>query len=313
MVTDGEMRRLSFQSQMLEAIDGFAPVDLQAFLWGDWKGDTSVGNRSVPKPPSIGVVDRLVPRRSLSAEELTFLRATTQRLPKITLPSPGLFTSLWAPERAPAAYPTVDAYLRDVVDILRREVAELVRVGAEYIQLDGPHYPMLLDPAVRAAFEGLGRSPDQWLDQWVDLDNAVMQAAPSATFGLHLCRGNQESRWLTAGGYDAIAEPIFARTQADRLLLEYDDARSGSFEPLRRVADGTTVVLGLITTKSGGLEDREVLRRRVHEATAYVPLERLAISPQCGFASSVVGNRLSTEQQKAKLNRVREVADEVWP
>ena len=182
VVTDGEMRRLSFQSQMTEAVTGFGEYDLDAFLWGDWRGDGGVGDLSLERPKNLGVVDRLTRKRHLSAEEFTYLRARTTRIPKITLPSPSLWTNFWSPEYSLSAYPTLDSFLADVVDIMRDEVAELVRLGATYIQLDAPHYPLLLDPKTRTFYEEQG----WWLDRGIEMDNAVIGDFPEVTFGFHL-------------------------------------------------------------------------------------------------------------------------------
>jgi methionine synthase II (cobalamin-independent) len=312
MVTDGEMRRLSFQSQMTAAVDGFGECGLDAFLWGQWYGDAAIGDWRRERPPAIGVVSRLTRRRHLCAEEFSYLRARATRRPKISLTSPSLWANFWSAERSTSVYPTLESFLADVVDILREEVAELVRLGATYIQLDAPHYPLLLDPRTRAFYEGQGWTLERWLEHGIDLDNAVIGAAPNVTFGLHLCRGNQGSRWLVAGGYDLIAKPIFRRTRAQRLLLEYDDARSGGFEPLREAPDDKIVVLGLVTTKSPRLETREELTARVNDAGRFVAMERLALSPQCGFASSVIGNRLSADDQQRKLRLVVETARDIW-
>jgi 5-methyltetrahydropteroyltriglutamate--homocysteine methyltransferase len=312
VVTDGEMRRLSFQSQMTEATEGFGAWDLGAFLWGEWRGDEAVGDEATARPADLGVVGRLRCRRHLSVEEFVYLRGRTRRTPKVTLPSPSLFANFWSPQRSADAYPTLEAFLGDVADILRDEVAELARLGATYIQLDAPHYPLLLDDATRAFYEARGWTLEQWLDLGIGLDNAVMEGAPGVTFGFHLCRGNQGSRWLAEGGYERIAAPLFGRVRAQRLMLEYDDARSGGFEPLAQVRDDAIVVLGLVTTKRPQLESADDLVARIEEAARIVPLERLAISPQCGFATSVLGNNLAPADQARKLARVAEVARRVW-
>jgi 5-methyltetrahydropteroyltriglutamate--homocysteine methyltransferase len=312
VLTDGEMRRLSFQSQMVQAVEGFGEWDLNAFLWGDWHGHEEVGDRHEERPKDLGVVAPLRRRRSLSVEEFVYLRARTQRTPKVTLPSPGLFANFWSPERSRGAYASLEAFLDDVARILREEVEELAEYGASYIQLDAPHYPLLLEPKLRAFYEAQGWSTAEWLELGVALDNRVMAPIDGVTFGLHLCRGNQGSRWLVAGDYGPIAEPIFRRTAAHRLLLEYDDARSGGFEPLRHVPDDRMVVLGLVTTKHGALESADELVARIAEASRYVDRERLALSPQCGFGTSIVGNKLTPEQQAAKLRLVCEVAERVW-
>ncbi len=186
VVTDGEMRRQSFQSQMTAAVEGFGETTLDAFLWGDWRGDGEVGDRYLERPASLGVVGKLTRRRHLSAEEFTYLRARTTKTPKVTLPSPSLFASFWSPEHSKKAYPTLDQFLADVTEILRGEVAELTRLGATYIQLDAPHYPLLVDPRTRAFYEAQGWSLDRWLHQGIEMDNAVMGDFPAVTFGFHL-------------------------------------------------------------------------------------------------------------------------------
>ena len=186
VVTDGEMRRLSFQSQMTEAVEGFGEWDIDAFLWGEWHGEKSIGDWKRARPKTLGVVSKLRRRRFLSADEFTYLRARTSRTPKITLPSPSLFANFWSPERSVTAYATLDHFLADVVDILREEVAELVRLGARYIQIDAPQYPVLLDPRTRAFYEARGWALDRWLRQGIEMDNAVIGDFPEVTFGFHL-------------------------------------------------------------------------------------------------------------------------------
>ncbi len=312
VVTDGEMRRLSFQSQMTQAVEGIGAWDIDAFLWGNWHGDEGVGERSAERPASLGVTGKLRRKRHLCAEEFVYLRARTTHIAKVTLPSPGLFVNFWSPERSSAPYARLEEFLADVVGILREEVEELARLGATYVQIDAPHYPLLLDPATRAFYESRGWALDQWLDLGIELDNAVMEDIAGVTFGFHLCRGNQGSRWLVEGAYDLIARPIFERIRAERLLLEYDDERSGSFEALRYVPDDKMVVLGLVTTKRPALEEPEDLVQRIAQAGRFVPLERLALSPQCGFSTSIVGNALSVEDQRRKLALVCETARRIW-
>jgi 5-methyltetrahydropteroyltriglutamate--homocysteine methyltransferase len=313
VVTDGEQRRLSFQGQFAESLSGLGDWDLNAFLWGDWRGDSSsVGDRSIARPAGLGVVEKLGRKRYSSVEEFVFLRARTTRLCKITLPSPSLWANFWSPERSRAAYPTLESFLADVVDLLREEVAELVRLGARYIQLDAPHYALLLDPATRGFYESRGGGTERYLERGIEMDNAVIGNLSGVTFGIHLCRGNQGSRWLANGGYGRIARTIFRRVRAQRLLLEYDDARSGSFAPLAEVPDDKLVVLGLVTTKRAHLEPMDELERRIREASRFVPLERLAVSPQCGFSSSVIGNAITPADQERKLKLIVETARRVW-
>jgi 5-methyltetrahydropteroyltriglutamate--homocysteine methyltransferase len=310
VVTDGEMRRLSFQSQLPDAVDGFGDWNLEAFLWGEWHSD-ELGDRTVERP-ALAVAERLSRRRFLSAAEFAYARARTRATLKITLPSPSLFGNFWDPDRSSRAYASLEDFLGHVAEILRDEVDELVRLGCRYIQLDAPHYPLLIDPALRTFYESRGLAAERWLDFGLELDNHVIGERKEVTFGFHLCRGNQASRWLVSGGYDWLAERIFPRVRAERLLLEYDDERSGGFEPLAAVPEDKVAVLGLVTTKTHRHETADELACRIEAASRFVPLERLALSPQCGFATSVVGNAISADVQREKLAVVAETARKVW-
>ena len=312
VVTDGEMRRESFQSQMVEAVEGFGEPSIDAYLWGEWHGDEAVGDRSVERPATMGVVGKLRRRRHLSDEEFVYARARTDRTIKVTLPSPSLFANFWSPEFSREAYPTMDGFLEDVAEILREEVDELVRLGATYIQLDAPHYPLLLDPTTREFYEGRGWDFDRWMSRGIELDNHVMGNHPGVTFAFHLCRGNQGSRWLVSGSYEPLARRIFGGINAQRLMLEYDDERSGGFEPLAHVPQDKIAVLGLVTTKTPRREAPEELEARIREASGFIPLERLALSPQCGFATSVIGNAITVEDEEHKLRVIVETAERVW-
>jgi 5-methyltetrahydropteroyltriglutamate--homocysteine methyltransferase len=311
VVTDGEMRRLSFQSQLPAAVEGLSDWNLDAFLWGEWHGDERVGDLKVERP-ELAVVGKLRRRRSLCAEEFAYARGRTDHILKVTLPSPSLFANFWDPRRAPPEYGTLEDFLGDVAELLREEADELEAMGATYLQLDAPHYTMVLDPHYRDFYATRGWPTDRWLELGIDLDNRVIGHRPGMTFGFHLCRGNQASRWLVEGGYEAVAEQLFSSIRARRLLLEYDDPRSGSFEPLARVPADRWVVLGLVTTKRPHLESVDELARRIDAASRYVPLERLAISSQCGFATSVLGNALTVDDERAKLGVIAEAARKVW-
>lgn len=186
VVTDGEMRRVSFQSQMTEAATGFGACDINAFLWGDWKSAEPLGPWSVERPEDLGVVSKLVRKRYPSVEEFVYLRAHTGRIPKITLPSPSLWCNFWSAKRSSHVYPSLDSFLSDIVGLLRDEVLELARCGARYIQIDAPHYPLLLEPATRAFYEDQGWSVDHWLERGIEMDNALMAELPDVTFGFHL-------------------------------------------------------------------------------------------------------------------------------
>ena len=211
VVTDGEMRRTSFQSQLTEAVEGFANVGIDAFLWGDWHGDDAVGGVNRPRPEGLGVTGTLRPRRRLSTEEFTYVRGRTSRIAKVTLPSPSLFANLWQEKESASAYPTIESFLEDIARILRDEVAELVRLGCTYVHLDAPHYPLVLDPAWAGFYAARGWSAEDWVAYGIELDNWVMDGWPGVTFGFHLCKGNQGSRWLTEGGYDSMVDTVLRR------------------------------------------------------------------------------------------------------
>jgi 5-methyltetrahydropteroyltriglutamate--homocysteine methyltransferase len=250
----------------------------------------------------------------MCAEEYVYLRAKTKTPAKVTLLSTQQAAAYYDPQRSAVAYPTRDAYLADVVDLTRREIAELVRLGCTYVQIDAPQYAALLDPEIREGYRQRGSDVDEMIDRTIELDNAVIGgfAQRGITTALHICRGNNQSMFYASGGYDPIAERVFRKTGFDRFLLEYDDERSGTFEPLRFVPEDRVVVLGLVTTKKQRVETREALEARVRAAAEVVPLERLALSPQCGFASTWEGNRITPDQQRAKLEIVAETAKAIW-
>jgi 5-methyltetrahydropteroyltriglutamate--homocysteine methyltransferase len=204
--------------------------------------------------------------------------------------------------------------LKDLVEIVRDDVQWLVAEGAQYIQFDAPYYSHYLDPRQRQHMKQAGLDPDKELETAIAGDNAALEGVSrgSVTLALHVCRGNSRSRWYTEGAYDAIAEKLFGMLDVDRFLLEYDSERSGGFEPLRLVPRGKTVVLGLVTTKEPRLESQDELRRRIDKAAKHVPLENLALSPQCGFASVAAGNLLSIDEQWRKLELVVQTARKVW-
>ncbi|HEX5418308.1 MAG TPA: methionine synthase, partial [Chloroflexota bacterium] len=243
-----------------------------------------------------------------------YLRARTDHAAKVTLLSTQQAAAYYDPQRSAGAYPTRDAYLADLVDLTRREIAELIRLGCTYIQVDAPQYGALLDPQMREGYRQRGSDVDEMIERTIELDNAVIDgfARQGVTFGVHICRGNNQSMFYASGGYDPIAERVFRKTRFQRFLLEYDDARSGSFAPLRFVPEDRTVVLGLVSTKKPELEAQSDLERRIEEAAKVIPLERLALSPQCGFASTWEGNRISPEIQRAKLELVARTAKAVW-
>jgi 5-methyltetrahydropteroyltriglutamate--homocysteine methyltransferase len=247
----------------------------------------------------------------MCAEEFTYLRARTDHPSKTTLLSAQQAAAYYDAKKSSGAYPTVDAYLADLVDLLRDEVAELVRLGCTYIQVDSPQYAALIDANIREGYRQRGNDPDRLLDLSIEMDNAVISGHPGIVFGLHLCRGNNQSKFYASGDYAPIAK-VFEKTNYQRFLLEFDDARSGGFEPLTHVPSDRTVVLGLVSTKKAALESKDEVKSRIQAAEKFIPLDRLALSPQCGFASTIEGNLLTEAEQEAKLRLVAETAREVW-
>jgi len=304
VVTDGELRRYAFYGHLIDAYEGFDREGGWAIPFRDERGEQLVLKRPV-------VVNRLRWKRSMCSEEWTFLRRAAGRTGKVTMLSAQQAAAYYDPEKSKGAYASRDAYLADVVDLSRREVDELVRLGCTYVQIDAPQYGALLDPAMREGYRQRGSDPEELIDRCIELDNAIIQDHPGVTFGLHVCRGNNQSKYYAEGDYEPIAR-IFEKTLFDRFLLEYDDQRSGGFEPLAHLPEDRTAVLGLVTTKKPELETEAGLKTRIEEASRYVPLERLALSPQCGFASTIEGNRISQEQQQHKLELVGRVAHSVW-
>ncbi len=304
VITDGEMRRYAFYGHLIEALEGFDKYGGWAIPFTDETGEQLVLKRPV-------VVERLRWRRSMCGEEWVYLRSRKSHPGKITMISAQQAAAYYDPEKSRSAYPTRDAYLADIVDFSRREVEELVRLGCTYIQIDAPQYAALLDPEMREGYRKRGSDPEKLIDICIEMDNAIISGHPGITFGIHICRGNNQSKFYARGDYEPIAR-IFTQTRFQRFLLEYDDERSGGFEPLRYMPEDRFVVLGLVTTKKPRLESAEELRQRIEEASRYVPLERLALSPQCGFASTMEGNRISPEDQRRKLELVASVAREVW-
>jgi len=307
ILSDGEMRRGSWLTDMADAVDGFVGQKVMM----DWKGPD--GGLEASTANAVGA--KLHKARKLTGHELPFLQALIPGQFKITLPSPSNFMlSSYKPGLTDRFYPTHSDLLQDLVEIVRDEVQWLVSEGVTYIQFDAPYYSHYLNPEHRAQMRQAGRDPDKELAEGIAADNAVLEGIPrdQVTVALHVCRGNSRSRWYSEGGYGMIAEKLFRAMDVDRFLLEYDDERSGDFEPLRQVPRGKTVVLGLITTKVPGLESSDELQRRIDEAARYIPIENLAISPQCGFASVAAGNLISMDDQWRKLELVAETARQVW-
>jgi len=307
IASDGEMRRGSWLTDMADAVEGFVREKVML----EWKGPG--GGEEASTANAAGGKLRKI--RKLTAHELPFLKKNAGGPFKITLPAPSNFmVASYKPGVTDRFYPTPADLLQDLVAIIRDEIQWLVAEGATYIQFDAPYYSHYLDPRQREHMRHAGRDPDRELEDGIAGDNAPFADVPRdrVTLALHVCRGNSRSRWYTEGGYDAIAEKLFQTLDVDRFLLEYDTARSGGFEPLRLMPRGKTVVLGLVTTKEAALESPDDLRRRIDEAARYVPLENLALSPQCGFASVAAGNLLSMDDQWRKLALVAETARKVW-
>lgn len=309
--TDGEFRRRNFMSDFTDAVEGFDLADAVGRSWQSGQSASAV-NISVT-----GIVtSKLRQVRPLTGHELPYLKSHSSLAIKMTLPSATQFPAIsFKRGITERAYKDHSALLWDIVEIMKSDLQNLAADGVKYIQIDAPRYSYYMDPKWREWIKTeLRVDPDVALDEAVRADNACLQAArhDGVTLGIHLCRGNNRSHWYAEGGYDAIAEKLFGTLEVDRFLLEYDDERSGTFAPLRFVPKGKTVVLGLVSTKVSRIEDPKELMKRIDEASRFVPLENLALSPQCGFASTAEGNLLTEDQQWAKLQLVVDTARRVW-
>jgi len=258
------------------------------------------------------VTQKLKLVRNALLDDLRVTQSLTERPVKVTLIGPDRIQQCYDAEASRAVYPNTAEFLRDVVIVERQIIAQLSQTGCRYIGIDAPGYTAYVDPDSLAAIRSRGEDPMEIMERSINSDNEIIAGFPETIFGIHICRGNRQSMWHREGHYDAIAEKLFAGLQHQRLLLEYDTERAGSFEPLRFVPKGKIAVLGLITTKVGRVETVDELRRRIDEAAHYLSLEQLAISPQCGFASSLRGNLLSEDEQFRKLEVMLEVARKVW-
>jgi 5-methyltetrahydropteroyltriglutamate--homocysteine methyltransferase len=316
--TDGEYRRASWLGAFAESVEGFIE-NPDATLARRWQGP--YGELADATSAASGVSNRVVGAklrqvRRLTAHESGFLKQHAPGPFKITMPGATTRAETWyKPGLTDQLYPTRADLIQDLVGILRCEVQALIDEGVPYIQLDSLRYVIeLADTRQRQAMLQAGYDVDQDLDETIAADNASLQDARRAgvTVGLHMCRGNNRSAWRSQGSYDVIAEKAFSQLNVDRFLLEYDTERAGGFAPLRFVPDDKMVVLGLISSKDPRLESQDMLRRRIEEAAQYVPLDRLALSPQCGFASTAPGNQLTWEEQRRKLELVVDTARKVW-
>jgi len=312
VVADGEMRRSHFIAPLTDVLEGVAPIPAFKRQWRR-RARADEQAKEIDIQVQYAVVGKISLKRSLATEEFIYARARARKPVKIALPSPLMMTLRWSPEHSKNAYPDPFELFRDAADLVRREAQELATLGCKYIQIDAPEFGMLCDPARRKAdFADLGMDPDRLLTEGMDIINSVA-SVPGVTFGLHFCRGNNEGYYVGEGGYESISAKAFKHiSNYELLLLEYDDWRSGSFEPLRDIPDDKRVVLGLISSKLPVMEPVEDLIARIDEASRHFPREQLGLSTQCGFASVMAGNPITEAAQEAKLRLVAEVARRVW-
>ena len=310
--TDGELRRLNFMSDFNDAVEG---IDQSDNLLRSWQAGAAGSSTQVSRVPGI-VVGKIKQTRRLTQHELAYMKQYSPGDIKITLPTANQFPAIYYKKGiSDRAYPTYSAFLWDIVPVIKAEIQALVSEGVRYVQIDAPRYSYYIDPKWRDYIKNDMRlDPDAALDEAISIDNACLEGAKrnGVILAIHLCRGNNRSQWYAQGGYDAIAEKLFGRLHVDAFLLEYESERAGSFEPLRFVPRDKTVVLGLVSSKLPELESQDQLKRRIDEASKYVPLENLAISPQCGFASTMEGNLLTEDEQWRKLKLVVDTATQVW-
>ena len=312
IVSDGEMRRGVFTGSLLDAIEGIGGPPPPPTTW---HGDDAYGTEDLTRTVARHSVSATLRRvRSVATEEYAYVHDRTELPAKATLPSPLMLGKWWDPETSPKAYPDPFDAFADATRILETEISELAALGCRYVQIDATDIATLTDPDVRGQYDGLGIGAERMLGEGIDLLNALAASAPAdVTMGIHLCKGNSEGRYIAAGSYEPIAARVFPRLDAyDVLLLEYDDERSGGFEPLTETLDGHTVVLGLVSSKIPAVETDDEVVARIEEASAFVPMDRLAVSCQCGFASTAGGNRVTPEIQRAKLELVGRVARRMW-
>jgi 5-methyltetrahydropteroyltriglutamate--homocysteine methyltransferase len=265
-------------------------------------------------PPGVKITGRLARPHPIFVDDFRFLKAVTKGTPKITIPSPSVLhfrggrTAIDA-----AAYPDMNEFYADLARVYREEIADLVEAGCRYLQIDEVNMAFLCDPRLRDFARSLGEDPDRLPHTYARLINDATAARhPDMAVCMHLCRGNARSHWIADGGYEPVAEVLFSEFNVGGYFLEYDSSRAGDFSPLRFVPKDRTIVLGLVTTKKGVLEKKDDIKRRIDEAAKFVPLEQLALSPQCGFASNAEGNALTVDEEKAKLELIVEISREVW-
>ena len=305
VVTDGEFRRGSYWGRFVERVDGFS-IKPAVFNFRDDHGHEVAFTAPYAER-------KLQRKQPLALDEFDFLRTVTKTTPKITLPAPSTMHFYRCTDFASRdAYADVEIFFADLTRIFREEVAGLIKAGCRYIQFDEVAVALLCDPAIRQKVEAAGEKPDSLVGRYIQDINDVVEGAPSdVIFGVHMCRGNFKGHYLAAGGYESVAERFFSETRVNHFLLEYDTERAGDFAPLRFVKK-KGVVLGLVSSKVATLEDIDVLKRRVGEAAQHIDQDQLAISPQCGFASTVAGNPITEEDERAKLALIVNAADVIW-
>ena len=306
VVTDGEFRRGSYWGRFVERIDGF---EIKPALF---KFRNDQGHEVEFTAPYAG--SKIVRTQPLALDEYLFLRDLTEVTGKVTLPAPSTMHFYRCTDFADASvYPNIGTFFTDLADIFKQEIGDLAKAGCRYIQLDEVAVALLCDPGIREQIARSGNDPDALVDLYIDSINRAVAACPvDVAIGVHMCRGNFKGHYLGAGGYESVAERFFATTKVNHFLLEYDTPRAGDFAPLRFIPKNKGVVLGLISSKTVAVESMDMLKRRVDEATRYIDLDRLAISPQCGFASTVAGNPLTEADECAKLALVVQAADAIW-
>ncbi|MBX9843524.1 MAG: 5-methyltetrahydropteroyltriglutamate--homocysteine S-methyltransferase [Xanthobacteraceae bacterium] len=306
VVTDGEFRRASYWARFIERIEGFG---LRASVL-PFKDDQGRQNEFIA-PHVTGKIRRTKP---LAVDEFEFLTTTAKATPKVTLPSPSTMHFYGTTDyRPPSVYGDFQAFFADLSRAFAEEVAALAAAGCRYVQLDEVAIVLLADPLIRDHVKEQGADPDKLVDLYIEATNQALAGRPAdVAVGFHICRGNYKGRYLGEGGYDALAERIFGGIDATHFLLEYDTPRAGGFAPLRAVPKDKGVVLGLISSKVPELEDLDTLKRRVEEAARHIDVGRLAVGPQCGFASAAVGNPLTEAEERAKLRRTVELAQAIW-
>jgi 5-methyltetrahydropteroyltriglutamate--homocysteine methyltransferase len=315
-ITDGEYRRSSFHADFIEKLDGAKATGRLAVedtVSGVDEKRTVTGKRFAPR--AFAIVGKLRHSRPIEVENFKFVRANTQRTAKQTMPSPTMLLRGGRSAVSAEAYPDLEEFYADIAHVYREELRQLGEAGCRYVQLDDTNFAFLCDPKLAESFRRDGYDPDEMPGRFANLINSVVAGRPAGmVVGIHLCRGNSAGQWAAQGGYEPVAEVLFNRVAVDAYFLEYDDERSGGFEPLRFFPRRSQkrIVLGLVSTKAPALESKDVLKRRIDAAARYVPLENLCLSPQCGFASTFRGNPVPEDVQRRKLERVVEVAEEVW-